>query len=58
MCHNFIAIVLEFFASGVCIVSAPGIARLLKLFSRSSLRDFIKYVRVRQVLKGHPSVTV
>src|SRR5262249_7978807 len=58
MCHSFIAIVLQAFASGVCIVSAPVIARLLKMFSRSSLCDFIKYVLVRQVLKGHPSVTV
>ena len=58
MCHNFIAIVLEFFSSGVCIVFAPGIARLLKMFSRSSIRDFIKYVLVRQVLKRHPNVTV
>ena len=49
---------LEFFPSGVCIVSAPGIVRLLKLFSRSSFCGFIKYVRVRQVLKGHPNVTV
>src|SRR5262249_52437212 len=58
MCHSFIAIVLQAFASGVCIVSAPVIARLLQMFSRSSLCDFIKYVLVRQVLKGHPNVTV
>jgi hypothetical protein len=42
MCHDFITIVLESCASGVCIVCAPGSARLLKIFARSSLRDFIK----------------
>jgi hypothetical protein len=57
MCHDFIAIVLQSSASSVLIVCAPRSARLLKVFSRSSLRNFVKYARGRQVLK-HPSVTV
>jgi hypothetical protein len=58
MCHHFIAIVLEFCTSGVCIEIVPKIAGLLKMFSRSSIRNFIKYVLVRQVGKRHSNVTV
>jgi hypothetical protein len=42
MCHDFIAIVLQSSASSVLIVCAPRSARLLKVFSRSSLRNFVK----------------